>query len=205
MRLLWPYWNADSHHFYFILFILDSYLYSTTNTHSIKQHNDLVFILHSFSFAINNFSKSHLMFTFNIFWTLLQKYSRRTPQNVWGFVLFPFERIRIAYWQIPWANLSDQMIFHQVQTFGLAFIYLSVSLTSKPSVIHLHHHMLWILGPCSKIYISASHYWEWQSEKQPHPLSQLFTKGLGMSLQDTKPEEEKPPALQKCEPLWKWA
>ena len=70
------------------------------------------------------------------------------------------------------------MIFPYVQTSGLAFIYLSVSPISKLSVIHRHHHMLWILGPCSKIYISASRYWTWHPEKQPQPLT-TFNEGVG--------------------------
>ena len=70
------------------------------------------------------------------------------------------------------------MIFAYVQTSGLAFIYLSVSPISKLSVIHRHHHMLWILGPCSKIHISASRYWAWQPEKQPQPLT-TFHEGVG--------------------------
>ena len=49
---------------------------------------------------------------------------------------------------------------------------------SKLSVIHRHHHMLWILGPCSKIHISASRYWAWQPEKQPQPLT-TFHEGVG--------------------------
>ena len=38
--------------------------------------------------------------------------------------------------------------------------------------------MLWILGPCSKIHISASRYWAWQPEKQPQPLT-TFHEGVG--------------------------
>lgn len=97
----------------------------------------------------------------------------------------------------------------------LAFIYLSVSLISKLSVIHLRHHMLWILGPCSKIHISASRCWEWQSEKQPQPLSQLFTKKFVGDLQIKAKENphhhhhprprRKTVLLAKCELWWKRA
>lgn len=93
-----------------------------------------------------------------------------------------------------WTNHTSQFS-SKFKHLGLhSFIYLSVSLTSKLSVIHLHHHMLWNLGPCSKRHISASRYWEWQSEKQPQPFSQLFTEGLVSDLHikgDENPPKKK--------------